>query len=209
MCVLLYLKGLLSVALVLVAFTNVAALPGQPNVDLSHALYDLDGDGSSDSATVSTGDPRHAIELQLSRTHTHQMLPFHSIATEIGSLWLQDLDGDGDTDLLWQAALPFPQVIIWLNDGDGRFACLCPIDQQRYPTTLSDAGITPLSSCPSTCFSLSEHLPSPEQLSVRNGELPTPRLSSKLKLASLWKRFASLYSFTRRGPPAPLRFTSW
>src|SRR5262245_16856958 len=137
-----YLAGLLAVTLVLAVVTSVTALPSRPDVGLSQALYDLDGDGASDAATVSAGDPRHAIELQLSHTQTHLVLPFHSTAAETGSLWIQDLDGDGDADLLWKVTLPIHQVVIWLNDGYGRFDCLCPVDRQRSHETIGDSCIT-------------------------------------------------------------------
>src|SRR5262249_37877172 len=80
----------------------VVTTPGhrQPEAGLSHTLSDLDGDGLPDPATASTGDVRHAIELQLSRTHAYTVLPFSTTsAAASGPLSAPDIDRERATGL--------------------------------------------------------------------------------------------------------------
>src|SRR5262249_40127604 len=53
----------------------------------------------------------------------------------------QDLDGDGDMDLLWQESFPSHTVRVWLNDGRGRFECLCPPDARTWRFTIGSPGV--------------------------------------------------------------------
>src|SRR5262249_47675073 len=93
----------------------------------SRTLSDLDGDGLADPVLFDPANLHDHIDLHLSRTDERVALPIGA-AADGGSLSAQDLDGDGDTDLLWQESLPSHTVRVWLNDGRGRFECLCPPD---------------------------------------------------------------------------------
>ena len=114
----------------------------QPPVGTSLVLSDLDGDGLVDQATLGMGDLQNSIELDLSRTGELAVLRFSSKTGEYGSLFAQDLDGDGDTDLLWRGVLPPNQVIIWLNDGSGRFECLCPPEPHDGGLAIGGLGVS-------------------------------------------------------------------
>ncbi|HKA55622.1 MAG TPA: FG-GAP-like repeat-containing protein, partial [Candidatus Binatia bacterium] len=105
----------------------------------SPAPSDLDGDGLADPVLFSPGNPHH-IELYLSRTDERIALPVSAVAGG-GSLSAQDLDGDGDMDLLWQGSLPTHTVRVWLNDGVGRFECLCPPASRERRWALSGPGL--------------------------------------------------------------------
>jgi hypothetical protein len=107
----------------------------------SHTLSDLDGDGLADSVLLDPGNLHYHIELHLSRTDERVALPVGA-AADGGSLSAQDLDGDGDTDLLWQEALPSHTVRVWLNDGTGRFECLCPPDAHARRFIIGSPGVT-------------------------------------------------------------------
>ncbi len=107
----------------------------------SQALADLDGDGLADPVMLDPGGLQPDIELHLSRTDEHVVLAFSAEADGDGSLSAQDLDGDGDTDLLWQESLPLPKVMVWLNDGTGRFECLCPPEPRDRGFALSGPGV--------------------------------------------------------------------
>src|SRR6266545_7450037 len=76
----------------------------------SRALADLDSDGLADPAMLDTEGLQQGIEFHLSRTDEHVVLAFSAEANGDGSLLAQDLDSDGDTDLLWQESLPPREV---------------------------------------------------------------------------------------------------
>src|SRR5215467_7420301 len=109
---------------------------------ISQALSDLDGDGLADPVLFAPGNLHHHIELYLSRTDERMVLPFGAAASGNGSLSAQDLDGDGDMDLLWQESLPSHTVRVWLNDGRGRFECLCPPDAHARRFIIGSPGVT-------------------------------------------------------------------
>src|SRR5262245_1601328 len=73
-----------------------------PSSDISQALSDLDGDGLADLATLTQFSGRHTLELYLSRTDEWVVLPVRAAVGSDGALSAQDIDGDRDTDLLWQ-----------------------------------------------------------------------------------------------------------
>ena len=110
------ISGLVSLLLALTAYgasfsspqRDVEPSPSRPQspVGTSLVLSDLDGDGLVDQATLGMGGWQNSIELDLSRTGELAVLRFSSKTGEYGSLFAQDLDGDGDTDLLWRGVLP-------------------------------------------------------------------------------------------------------
>src|SRR5713226_188412 len=121
-----------------------APSPGrmQSSSGTSQALSDLDGDGLADPVMLDPGDLPHNIELHLSRTDEQVVLPLSAAAGGDGSLSAQDIDGDGDMDLLWQEAGALHEVMVWLNDGTGRFECLCPPEpRDRVVSALSSPGV--------------------------------------------------------------------
>src|SRR5258706_11641582 len=87
MCIRTCPKGLISALLALVVYAGQAFLrhPAAalslehppPDTGISRASSDLDGDGLPDPVTVSTGGFQNAIDLQLSRTNAHMVLPFN------------------------------------------------------------------------------------------------------------------------------------
>jgi hypothetical protein len=78
------------------------------------AQGDFDGDGQVDTVLIQRGaDDRH-ISVQLSGSDSAVRLD----ATVTGVIE-NDIDHDGDLDLV--AATPSGEVLIWLNDGHGRF----------------------------------------------------------------------------------------
>jgi len=107
----------------------------------SRTLSDLDGDGLADPVLFDPANLHDHIELHLSRTDERVALPIGA-AADGGSLSAQDLDGDGDTDLLWQESLPSHTVRVWLNDGRGRFECLCPPDAHAQRFIIGSPGVT-------------------------------------------------------------------
>jgi hypothetical protein len=161
--------GVYSVSLSL-PLSDRAPSPGrmQSSSVTSQALSDLDGDGLADPVMLDPGGLPHNIELHLSRTDGRVVLPLSAEAEGGGSLSVQDIDGDGDMDLLWQEARPLHEVLVWLNDGTGRFECLCPPAPRNWGAALSGLGVhASHRRCPDSALS-PERNPSP-------GSALTPR----------------------------------
>jgi hypothetical protein len=117
-----WIRLALAVALSIAALSADAALtaarmaftPFVPVAPPQRVLADLDGDGRLDTALIqdTPGDHRLRIELSGSRTAVHLEPPVTAVIEG-------DIDHDGDLDLV--AATPSGDVLVWLNDGHGRF----------------------------------------------------------------------------------------
>ncbi len=88
--------------------------PFVPQAPPQRALGDFDGDGRLDSAVIHdrAGDRRISVQLSGSSSAIH-------LEAAVSALIEGDVDRDGDLDLV--AATPNGDVLIWLNDGHGRF----------------------------------------------------------------------------------------
>lgn len=85
------------------------------------ALADFDNDGKLDRARIASAGWRGSIEIRLGFTGASSWLHFEAANQGPGSLFSQDLDNDGDADLIWTDLLHADAVIVWLGDGTGRF----------------------------------------------------------------------------------------
>lgn len=125
----------LSVATLSVAFflpkEHDAFAPFVPQAPPQWALGDFDGDGRVDTALVldRTGDRRISVQLSGSRAAVHLEAPVSGVIEN-------DIDHDGDLDLV--AATPTGDVLIWLNDGHGRFTRQAA---SRMPGFTSEPGV--------------------------------------------------------------------
>src|SRR5262249_47591682 len=118
-----------------------------------------------------------------------------------GSLSEQDIDNDGDIDLLWKEALaPYP-VMLWLNDGAGYFECLCPSESQDRQVTLGGSGMSTVQSRTLDRIVSSERLPPPGHMLAASWDRYAPVLSWKLSPAPVRGLFIPLCPLTTRGPP--------
>jgi len=87
----------------------------------SLALADFDGDNNIDTATLIGGGRSKDIEIRFSRAKARVVLRFSTPTSELGSLFATDIDNDGDNDLIWSDLLRADNVVVWLDDGTGRF----------------------------------------------------------------------------------------
>lgn len=85
------------------------------------ALGDFDNDGSLDRARLASTGWHKTIEVQSGLVGSPSWLHFESSSLAQGSIFSQDLDNDGDLDLIWTDLLHADAVIVWLGDGEGRF----------------------------------------------------------------------------------------
>jgi hypothetical protein len=80
-----------------------------------HAIGDFDGDGRPDIANISArSSGRQDISIALSGSTDDVRLD-----ASVSALIEGDFDHDGDLDLL--ATTPSGDVLVWVNDGHGRF----------------------------------------------------------------------------------------
>lgn len=112
------LFGALSVGL-LPRKSTEAFTPFVPQAPPQRALGDFDRDGRFDTALVeeAAGDRRISVQLSGSPEAVHLDVPVTGVIEG-------DIDHDGDLDLV--AATPSGEVLIWLNDGHGRFTRQAP-----------------------------------------------------------------------------------
>lgn len=101
------------------------------------ALADFDGDHRLDQATLSGSGRNKSLEVRLSHTDARTLLRFDTLTSERGSVFASDVDHDGDSDLVWTDLIHPDDIVIWLDDGSGRFERVCP-DAYAGNLVLSD-----------------------------------------------------------------------
>jgi hypothetical protein len=84
-------------------------------------LADFDNDGQLDRARISSSGLNSSVEIQLGLTGASAWLHFENLNGAPGALLSQDLDADGDADLIWTDRLHERAVVVWLSNGAGRF----------------------------------------------------------------------------------------
>jgi hypothetical protein len=110
----------------------VPSLFGQPI-----ALSDFDEDGLLDEARIDGSSFHKSVGILLSGSGKRSFLHFNAVRRNVGSLFAQDIDRDGSTDLIWADPLHASDVVVWLGDGCGKFE---RIDSSRFQG--SDLGNT-------------------------------------------------------------------
>jgi hypothetical protein len=94
--------------------TPDAFAPFVPQAPPQLALGDFDGDGRVDAAIIHDRSGERGISLQLSASTSTV-----DLEVPVKGVIERDIDHDGDLDLV--AATLSGDVVIWLNDGHGRF----------------------------------------------------------------------------------------
>jgi hypothetical protein len=120
----------------------------------SLALADFDGDDQVDRAMLTGTGRNKSLEIYLSHTNARAVLHFDTKTSERGSLYTRDIDSDGDNDLIWTDLLHPDDVVIWLDDGTGRFESVCP-DKYAAEFVLTDSPTCSDSRNPHQDFALS------------------------------------------------------
>src|SRR5215471_17543434 len=116
--------------LILVALVGLISITGarrsfavQPRIPLQTrlALADLDGDNLVDKAELGGTGLSKNIQLKLTRSGKSSVLTFDTAFLDRGSLLAQDVNDDGEIDLIWTDLVHPDAVVIWLNTGLGGF----------------------------------------------------------------------------------------
>ena len=122
----------MALLLLCLAVLATGIIPHQPNVGparrtvwlrfgQSIALSDFDEDGLIDQARVNRTGLLKSVEIVLASTSSPIVLRFDTRGGDYGSLFAQDIDNDGATDLVWTDLLHSDDVVVWFGDGKGTF----------------------------------------------------------------------------------------
>ncbi|HJZ68288.1 MAG TPA: VCBS repeat-containing protein [Blastocatellia bacterium] len=166
----------------------------------SIALSDFDSDGLIDQARVEGSGPRKSIEVVLSQSGKLLVLHFDTFEGSHGSLFADDVNNDGATDLIWTDLLHADDVVVWLGDGDGRFERTSPT-AFRDEFTLNDVNVVaPAESAHDPAINFGISRPIDYAQLQRFLDWSAPRLPNELsdRLPTL---AVALESQTVRGPP--------
>lgn len=85
------------------------------------AVSDFDSDGLIDEAKLNAFGSHKSVGIFLSGTRKLSFIDFESRSLGHGSLLSQDVDNDGEPDLIWTDLFRADSVIVWLGDGTGDF----------------------------------------------------------------------------------------
>src|SRR5262249_2680654 len=196
---------------VLAALVGIASLAGSHRSSLAQvgipretrlALADLDGDNLTDKAELGGTGLNKNIQLRLSRTGKFSVLTFDTASLDRGSLLAQDVNDDGEVDLIWTDLVHPDAVVIWLNTGLGRFERASATGYGDRFTIGSFKFDQPFNANDETSIGLSrvsfDELLAPEKPS---GDYPAPRLCCR-SLATASYCIASSGPPTDRAPPS-------
>jgi hypothetical protein len=87
----------------------------------TQAVMDFDGDKFPDRAELTSNGLQKHIHLRFSSPGVTN-LHFSTESPQPGSLHAEDIDHDGDNDLIWVSERQATQPALWLNSGIGEFA---------------------------------------------------------------------------------------
>jgi len=174
----------------------------QSSSAIFRALSDLDGDSLADLATLHVVSGRHTLELYLSRTDEWVVLSVRAVVGSDRALSAQDIDGDGDTDLLWQRSRRPQGVMVWLNAGAGQFECLCPPESRPGGSAFEDPAVGVAHGRHADSALSPEHTFVPGSVLTSGWDVPIAATCGALRPEFVWaisgfKRFLST-----RSPPA-------
>src|SRR5215467_5356171 len=98
---------------------NTAPLPVR-FLNPAQAVMDFDGDRLPDRAELTSNGSYKNIHLTLSSPRVTN-LHFSTESQQPGSIHAEDIDHDGDNDLIWVSDQQPTQSALWLNSGIGEF----------------------------------------------------------------------------------------
>jgi len=186
---------------------NSASLPVR-FLNPLQSVTDFDGDRLPDRAELTSNGSYKNIHLTLSSPRVTN-LHFSTESQQPGSIHAEDIDHDGDNDLIWVSDQQSTQYALWLNSGIGVFARVTDTsaysaDIKRLIADDRQSGILALSADDELLATeTSEH----SILTRSDGRLPVAPRS--ITLPGFGRNCAAELSpcitrYPKRGPPAEL-----
>jgi hypothetical protein len=195
------------VLLALLCIAFFAAVPGfaassvVPNV--TPLFSDFDGDHKVDHAELFSNGALKHIHISLGNFRA-QALFFDSGVQEHGQLLSDDIDSDGDADLVWISQSQPRKLVLWLGDGRGNFSIATATDAAHLQKLLSHYINPQLASdgddCESTGVLQTRTILELDLVSSIAPVLCCRRSSLLLTAAGDWT--ACLSVLRKRGPPS-------
>jgi len=186
---------------------NSASLPFR-FLNPAQAVTDFDGDRLPDRAELTSNGPYKNIHLTLSSPRVTN-LHFSTESQQPGSIHAEDIDHDGDNDLIWVSDQQQTQPALWLNSGIGDFARVT--DTSAYITDIkrliADESQNDIFTSSADDELLATETSEDSILTRGDGRLPVPPRS--ITLPGFGRNCAAELSpcitrYPKRGPPAEL-----
>ena len=83
-------------------------------------VYDLDGDFRGDQVSLQSNGFHKTISIKFGNAR-YSVLGFNASSSDRGTLIADDIDHDGDVDLIWVGSSEKKTAVVWINDGKGDF----------------------------------------------------------------------------------------
>jgi hypothetical protein len=170
--------------------------------DALPVFSDFDGDNKVDQAELFAHGAEKSIQVSFGTFHW-KFFTFDTESLDRGRLVTDDIDRDGDTDLVWFSLTSPRTFVMWLGDGRGNFSIAQGHEHDRLQAQLSRNEQTRLtdnadgeeSTCAlqSTSEAALEHTPSLHH-DIRSERTPAPIQPSYIAIPCLSVLFD-------RGPP--------
>jgi len=99
-------------------------------------LSDFDGDHTIDQAELLSNGTQKDIYVSFGKS-SWKALTFNTSVQDRGRLFSDDVDRDGDADLIWVSQNSPMNYALWLGDGQGNFSFVAGHDREMIQTLLS------------------------------------------------------------------------
>jgi len=169
----------------------------------SPILSDFNRDNKLDQAELVSDGTEKKIRVSLG-DFGWKFLAFDSGVLDRGRLLSDDVDSDGDADLLWISLSSPRQFVLWLGDGRGNFSIATGGKQDRLQELLHPEKRSGLAS-DSADNEPNDVAPSPTVVAIEHRRLPYhDAFSARLQVVDLTPNVyaAFLSDVRKRGPPA-------
>ena len=192
------------------ALPSFAASSGVPSNSLTSfspftvpLFSDFDGDHKVDHAELFSNGAQKDIHVTLG-TFRSKSLSFDSGVQDHGQLLSDDIDSDGDADLVWVSQSQPRKFVMWLGDGHGNFSIVTAAERTHFQELLERAASPQLAGSDGDCESTAVLESTPVlDLYVVSSIAPIVRVRRSAILVPTGGSWTACLSVLRkRGPPS-------